>query len=502
MNILEKLLGRSRFGYDVLNSAGKRKQSPSVVYREDEYAKGAKRDRLQSTAADLSRNMSLASWMVRRHLDYVAQFSFKSRTGEKSLDDQIEQLMREDSTKQRFDIAGKFTREKMFRLAEMRRVLDGDTLLVKMRDGRLQGIQADLLRNPPNTSSPDWINGVRVSQYGRELSFGIYARDGLTGRHFVRNVRAANAIHYGFFDRYAQDQVRGISPIVSALNPLRDVYENINYALMKAKVSQLFALAFYRDAEEAPLAIDDVEDGSGNADEDFDHVAAPRGFQAFVKSDTRYMDMNPGEKMEVIESKTPSGEFQQFTQLVTQVALKSLDLPYTFYDESSTNFFGSRAAWLHYERSCKDKRDDQIEMRIDYTRWKLNTWVLDGRLELPGSMQVSDVRFDWIPRGMPWFDPAKEISGGVQAIQNGLDTPQRICRATGTDYYDNIDEIAAAAEYAESAGVNPVWQSGNSTSLPVVPDESDQEADQDNAEPELGDELEDDQDPQTEDDQA
>jgi len=460
MKLLDRLLGRTdtKFGYDALEGGGKRKQSTSSVFREDYWVKGSKRDRLQSTAADLTRNLSLASWMVRRHLDYVSQFNFKATTGSKELDDQIEKLMLVDSARQRFDIAGKFTREKMFRLAEMRRVLDGDTALIKMQDGRIQGLQADLISNPPSMNQKQtWIDGIQISQYGRPIRYGVSTRTGYTGTKFVRPVQAKNVIHYGFFDRYAQDQVRGISPLVAGLNPLRDVYENFNYALLKAKVSQLFALAFYRDAEEAPLAIDDFHDGSGPADTDYDHVAAPRGFQAFMKSDTRYVDMDPGEKVEVIESKTPSGEFQNFTQLVIQVAIKCLDIPYSFYDESHTNFFGSRAAWLHYERSCKDKRDDQIEMRSDYTIWKLQQWVLNDRLTLPAGMNVSDIRFDWVPRGMPWWDPSKEINGAVQSIQAGLDTPQRICRSTGTDYFDNVDEIAKATEYAASKGVAPLW---------------------------------------------
>ena len=172
MKLLDKLLGRgtTKFGYDALEGGGKRKQSTSSVYREDYWVKGSKRDRLQSTAADLTRNLSLASWMVRRHLDYVSQFNFKATTGSKELDDRIEELMRIDSTRQRFDIAGKFNREKMFRLAEMRRVLDGDTALVKMQDGRIQGLQADLISNPPEMkNNQTWIDGVLVSRYGRPL---------------------------------------------------------------------------------------------------------------------------------------------------------------------------------------------------------------------------------------------------------------------------------------------------------------------------------------------
>jgi capsid protein len=133
--------------------------------------------------------------------------------------------------------------------------------------------------------------------------------------------------------------------------------------------------------------------------------------------------------------------------------LKALDIPYSFYDESHTNFFGSRAAWMHYERSCKDKRGDQIEMRRQYTVWKLQGWIASGRLVLPAGVRLIDLVWEWVPLGMPWWDPAKEISGHVAAIKNALDTPQRICRSTGTDYFENVDDIAVATEYAKKAGV-------------------------------------------------
>lgn len=444
---------QSMFGYDALEPQGRRKKISRAVYREDYHTRGNKHRGLQSSSADLVRNMSLAGWMVRRHLDYVAQFEFHGRNEDEAINRQIEQLMLEDSRPSRADISGRFTREKLFRLAEARRVLDGDTLLVKLRDGRMQGIQADLVRDPNRIpQNEQWINGVLINGFGRPLAYGIHKRDGYSSTEFARRVNATNLIHYGFFDRYAADQVRGVSPLVSALNPLRDVYENFSFALAKAKVSQLFAMAFYRDSPDSVLPVE-ADPEQGTIDADGDSIEEPRGFQAFVKSDTRYIDLNPGEKAEVIESKQPSTEFQNFTQLVLQVALKSLDIPFSFYDESHTNFFGSRAAWLHYERSCKDKRDDQIEMRRNYTQWKLQSWIAGGRLVLPTNMRQSDVLFEWVPRGMPWWDPSKEINGHIAAIKAGLDTPQRICRATGTDYFDNVDAISKALAYAEQKGV-------------------------------------------------
>lgn len=360
--------------------------------------------------------------------------------------------MAEDNRPANADVAGKFSREKLFRLAEMRRVLDGDTLLVKLNDGRLQGIQADLIEDPADKKDDEeWINGVLVTAVGRALSYAVKVRKGYTESKPDRRIDSTNAIHYGFFDRYAADQVRGFSPLVAALNPLRDVYENFDYALAKAKVSQLFALAFYRDAVEP---WDDTEEEITTAvDESGNEVQVTTGYKVDFGKGPMTLDLNDGDRAEFLESKTPSTEFQSFTQLIIQVALKALDIPFSFYDESHTNFFGSRAAWLHYERSCRDKRDDQLEMRRNYTVWKLRIWIRDGRLVLPAGMTISDCTFEWQARGMPWWDPSKEVAGNVAAIGAGLDTPQRICKAADSDFYDNIDQIAEAQAYAKSKGV-------------------------------------------------
>lgn len=450
VNRLKQWVG---FNYDAIEHRGKRRSVSRRVPREDKFTRGSKHRGLQSNAADLARNLSLAGWMVRRHLDYVAQFEFHARSGVEDLDNQIEALMLEDARPSRADIAGRFGREKLFRIAEARRVLDGDTLLVKHNDGRLQGIQADLIRDPDDrTGNTDqWVNGVLVGRVGRPIAYGIWSRKGYDSEKYLRRINAPNGIHYGFFERYAADQVRGVSPLVSALNPLRDIYENFDYALAKAKVAHIFALSIYRDRAEVP---DDEEYEDSNGDEDGESAKQDGNAYDVDLSRPNILDLDDGDKAEVLESKQPSSQFQEFTKLVIQVALKSLDIPFSFYDESHTNFFGSRAAWLHYERSCKDRRDDQIEMRRNYTVWKLRLWIKEGRLTLPAGMRVSDVKFEWVPRGMPWWDPAKEIKGNVMAVAGAFDTPQRIVRAHGTgDLYDNIDEIAKAIEYAKEKGV-------------------------------------------------
>jgi capsid protein len=167
-----------------------------------------------------------------------------------------------------------------------------------------------------------------------------------------------------------------------------------------------------------------------------------------------FLDMEPGDDARMLESATPSTQFQDFSNLMIMVALKALDIPFSFFDESHTNFFGSRGAWLHYERSCHDKRERLQELLRRLTIWRLMLFLLDGDLRLPAGTNISDLQWEWVPVGMPWWDPAKEINGDLLAIGAGLDNPQRITKERGRgDWYDNIDRIAEAIEYARGKQV-------------------------------------------------
>ncbi len=78
-------------------------------------------------------------------------------------------------------------------------------------------------------------------------------------------------------------------------------------------------------------------------------------------------------------------------------------------------------------------------MRDNYTRWKVTSWIASGRLKLPAGMKIADLEWEWVPRGMPWWDPSKEIKGDKEAVSAGFDNPERIVKRAGKgDVYDNI----------------------------------------------------------------
>ena len=444
--------GNNSSAYDALESNGRRKAAPTRIMREDAHLRGNKRTSLQASANDIQRNFAVAAWAIRRHLDYASRFDFHSRTKDRGLDQAIEKLMRDQSKAKNFDRGGRVTRERGFRMAEARRVLDGDTGFIMLRDGRLQGIEADLIRDPDKQLGPhEWVDGTEGDYAGLIRNFSIWGRSrGGIGYEFKRIIPAQNFIHYGFFERYASEQRRGVSPIICSLNNYRDVYEGIDYALVKNKIAQLFALAMSRDTDAEPMdkALAGV---AADDDDDDENTELPRTID--LTHGPTVLDLDPGEKVEVVESKNPSMELQAFSRLVLMIALKALDIPYSFFDEAHTNYSGSRSAWLHYERSTLTNRDDQIEMRDRWTNYQLQRWILDGMLTLPRRMTIADIKFEWVPLGMPWWKPSEEIAGDLKAIASCLDSPIAVTKARGSgDIFDNVEDLLEVLKYAHDRG--------------------------------------------------
>lgn len=459
-NFEPTLRDRSReFNYDALEPKGRRKAPRATVSREDVYLKGGRRTKLQANASDIVRNFSIAAWAVRRHLDYVSRFDFRSTTRDEKFNDDVETLIAIQSRPTNFDRGGRATREKAFRLAEARRVIDGDTGLLILSDGSVQGIESDLIRNPPkgkdaSGTNHEWVDGVEVDAAGFPRRYSIFGRGKGGNRYeYRKSVRAANLILYGFFDRWASEQVRGVSPMVAALNPLRDVYENIDFALMRAKISQLFALALTREAGASAI---DTEFANAQTDEDGEPCEAdkPKPREIDLSGGPALLDLDPGEKADFLESKTPSTELQNFSRLVVMVALKALDIPYSFFDEGHTNYSGTRTSWLQYERACLDRRDDQIEARRRWTVFQLRRWIMDGSLVLPSGWTLADLSWEWVPLGMPWWKPSEEITGDLKAIAAGLDSPQNVGKKRGLgNVRDNLRETAEFIRYARDLGI-------------------------------------------------
>jgi capsid protein len=468
----------ARSGYDAISSTGKRKAASPIIKREDELLLNRDRNAMIGSGQSLYRNFSMVAWAVRKHLDYNTHFGFQARTENEEFNEQLETLMWEWERPANCDSSGRMPFSSMMRLAEARRVVDGDFFFMKRLDGTLSAVEADLIRDPDDlgTEGDRWFNGGKVNADGRVLAWGLHKRLRNGQYEFLRTVPSGNLVHLCNFDRF--DQVRGISPLASAFNSFRDVYEGIDYALAKLKVEQLFA--FVVKSANASGTGEYTRNGDGTYDVDFGRGP--------VK-----LELDNDDTAEFLKSDNPGSNTQDFINLVLSMAIKALDLPINFVDESKTNFFGSRAAWMLYDRSCVSKRAIILEALRKITIWKMAQWIQSGELVMPAGMLITDVDFEWVHMGMPWWDPAKEINGDLAAMQAGLDNPYRICKERGRgEFEENVLLLAKAKKFAEANGVSLSFLAAptepGTTPPPADPEEDVEEDDQENAPDEVSDE--------------
>lgn len=438
--------GRSMLGYDAVESQDKRRQAPPTLKSEDIELNTIGRRQMVSNARDMLRNFAIASWALRKHLDFVSRFTFSSNT-KTDFDIQFEALMAEASEPGNCEVSGCMSLQQLTRMIEARAVADGDNLIVKMSDGRVQFIAGDRIRDGsaiPQNLLDQMYHGVRINRVGAHQSYMIHRRTRWGGFEFEREVPAANAFFHGY--REGAEQVRGVTPFASGLNSLQDVYEGFDYALQKAKISQLFGLIFYRDAATQVETVEESEEAE-ESDEPRYTVNAERGHFK--------LEMEPGDKVDWLESKTPSVETMELLKTMIGVSLKSLDIPLCFYDESLTNFFGQRAALILYLESCKTKRQNLLTNWLNpYTRWKAQQWVLDGRLILPAGATVDTLPFTWQPAGCPYWNPSQEVNADVQAIKAGLGTFEDVYRErTGRDWFADMERLAEQYKHLQALGL-------------------------------------------------
>ncbi len=447
--------------YDALNPKGRRKAPSATTQHEDRHLPGHERRRLIGGLRDLRRNSSLLDWMIRQHLNYVCEHRFQSRTGDDVLDDEIEAMMPEEFAADRLDECALCDLPEYVQINETMAVLDGDcgTLFVDAGGGRIQGIEADRIRDPDGSGAypglyrsaagQNWYNGVRTTDSGRPLEYALHRRvDGWATLEFERMVAAENFHLHAYRTRY--DQQRGVSPVATAYNQLRDVYEAEEYAMVRSKVASLFAMAITRNAQ---LAAGQV---SYETDENGDPVRS--SYQVDFGRGPVFLDLEPGDDAKFLDSDNPGGNLQDFWRFVVRVGLKSLDIPYGLFDESEANFFGNKTAWLSYDRACDPKRRRVRRLLDRTTAFKWAQLIRSKRLTLPKKLTLAQKPWLWVPRGMPWWRPLEEVTANLKAIGGALTTPQRVCiESDQGDFYDNVDEIEKAIKYAASKHVPLSW---------------------------------------------
>ncbi len=433
-------------GYDATKSSPRRRRAATSTKSEDRELTTQGRQALSSSGRDLARNLSLAGFVIRKHCQYVAKADFKcSIPKQPEYNALVKKFIWYWSRRENCDLSKRHSLPDLLYLWEIHRIIDGDIGIIKLANGRLQSIEGDRVRNPPEPAGDgyEWIHGVKVGRNNQAFKYAVHTRGPGGGFTFERTVPADNMLLCGYCNRI--DQIRGVSLLAPAINQFQDVYEGIEYALAKAKLTQKLGLLTTR-----------INDGADPDDfDEFGKEITDKTKEVFG-SGVMHLDFSDGDDARIIESATPSTQFQQFVQNVIQIAFAALDIPYSFFDGTKTNYYGIRGAHDDYIESCQQKQRGLIDALHELTDWRLRMAVMDGELPPPpNGMSVDDLLWhcDWIGARLPLWRLIEDAKGYMIANDCGFLTPRKTTGLYGQDFDENLAEMAEVIAYAKTLNV-------------------------------------------------
>lgn len=315
----------------------------------------------------------------------------------------------------------------------------------------LEIIESDLLDDEYNgavsAKGNEWRMGVEIDRYGRPVQYAFLTRhpgdywfSGSPDRENVKHVflPARDVIHLFIPER--PNQHRGVpwfAPVIGDIHQLAG-YEEA--AVVRARSTA--SLMGFITSPEGELEGDDVEEG--------------QRITEFEPGVFKYLE--PGQSVTVPDLKSPDAQYEDFVRAKTRRFASGFGCSYETLsrDFSETNYSSSRLSLLEDRDHWKVVQNYLIEhlhMRV-YREW-LEVAVLSGELSLP-DFELRPERYDspkWLARGWTWVDPLKEVKAYREMEAAGYMTKAQICAQLGTDFDENVAEIARERKSIGDAGV-------------------------------------------------
>ncbi len=208
---------------------------------------------------------------------------------------------------------GEFSFDEILQMIELHRTVDGDVLVVKHGDMKLQLIEGDRIRNPQNLAIYDhWLHGVHADEFGRTIEYAISRRQDTGGFEHERTISRNDAWLLGYRRRY--DQRRGVTPLSPVINQLSGLYKSFDYALAKEQLMQMLGIATFRQDPEEPLTPKQEQ-------------AEEEDTQEFVETlgdGVALINLGEKDRIEAIQSDQPSQNTRHFWEMMIRLTLLSL----------------------------------------------------------------------------------------------------------------------------------------------------------------------------------
>ena len=294
------------------------------------------------------------------------------------------------------------------------------------------------------------MNGVEIDKDGKVIAYHICsnfpgeyeAQTPKWTRVEKRGKKTGNPNILHLFNADRAEQYRGVPFLAPVITAIKQLTRYTEAEIMAAVINSMFALFVSTETGNDIEGFGgvDEEEGKGistTVSDGEDEIKLGSGTINFLKE---------GEKVEAIESKHPSGNYEGFVNAFTMMIGAALEIsPEVLSKKFSNNFSASKGALNETWRSFTMRRKWFAD---DFCQQVYNLWfaeaVSKGRINAPGFFTDPLIRkaytnATWTGPAQGCLNPVQEVGAAVTRINNGLSTHEDECAAmNGTDYDDNV----------------------------------------------------------------
>ncbi len=289
------------------------------------------------------------------------------------------------------------------------------------------------------------MNGVEIDRQGKVVAYHISStfpnENEVTKTEWKRVLKRGattgnpNILHV--FNAESAEQYRGVPFLAPVIMSIKQLTRYTEAEIMAAVVNSMFAIFIQTESGDDIDGFGGEDDDMNTAPSDGDEIKLGAGTINFLKE---------GEKVEAVESKHPSGNYESFVGAFSMLIGAALEIsPEVLMKKFSNNFSASKGALNETWRAFSMRRKWFVD---DFCKQVYELWFAEavsiGRIKAPGFFADPLIRnaytnATWTGPAQGCLNPVQEANAAVIRIKNGLSTREDECAAiNGTDYEDNV----------------------------------------------------------------
>lgn len=377
--------------------------------------------------------------------------------------------------KQRCDHRKRLNFWQMQRQAMREIIIAGDIPSVKTKDGALQLIEAEQVRNPYGQTLDDGKtvdmerlrDGVEVDEYDRivRVWFSEYGRWGGALDYRVRAIPAEQVLFMAYRTRISQ--TRGVPMWAPALERFAMFEDYLDATGVSANLAARLALII--KTMQGTSHKDLTAAMGGSSTKGGDRSSRP-GEANLLSIDTgSIFHLKPGEDVQTVQGAQPTAAFESYSRAILNMlaAMAGAPLEVLMLDNSRVNYSTSRMAEYQARNSAAPFREIMVADFLDptYEWWRARS-IMEGVLD-DNPLHSSD-HIQWNAPARWSIDPGREYEAEHKAVTYNFKTREQVIREFDQDDPDSV-VVGRAAEIRRDRdlGITPPLQPGQEAQQPA-----------------------------------